>query len=70
MDNLEGFNDAPEHIKQKVQDRKVDQELIDYASTMEKMRLTYKQRMSPHGEKMVKKVVEKGIMIAFIKLWR
>lgn len=66
-DSFVKFN--PNFFDKEVELRSTD-ELIDICNTLDYRKLTYKEKLSPHGCKMVKFILEENRIVDFIKLWR
>ena len=47
-----------------------NQQFVDTFAKLEKKKLTYKERLTPHGKRIVDMVMKQKKIVDFVKMWR
>ena len=62
--------EAPPEIFQQAVDQSWSQELLDYAFNLQQCRLSNRDKLNPHGEKIVEIYKNNNELSDFIRMWR
>lgn len=65
-----GLLGVPKVYIDQCQRKAYSQELLNYCSSLQQVKLTNRDKLNPHGEKVVSLFADEGKLDEFIKMWR